>query len=185
MSLRNDVSPETLSVSLQPEGVYVEYLDGRSVFYHGVPQATTGPVRTGPGKDVHVLVTDPTETEGVVVYVNDRKTADEILADTGVGRVVLEANEETTLFPGVDVSIGDYRVEVDADPEVARGRVFVFAEDELSEQSWEIVLPSSDRLDRRTSEADRDRPTDPEADGDPGPPDSVDEDGDDGRTTWG
>jgi hypothetical protein len=185
MSLRNDVSPETLSVSLQPEGVYVEYLDGRSVFYHGVPQATTGPVRTGPGKDVHVLVTDPTETEGVVVYVNDRKTADEILADTGVGRVVLEANEETTLFPGVDVSIGDYRVEVDADPEVARGRVFVFAEDELSEQSWEIVLPSSDRLDGEASEADRDRPTDPEADGDPGPAEPVDEDGDDGRTIWG
>lgn len=152
MSLRNDVAPESLSVSLEPEGVYVEYVDGRSVFYHGVPEATTGPVLTGPGKDVHVLVTDPTETEGVIVYINDRKTADEILADTGVGRVILEAGEETTVFPGVEASVGDYRVEVDADPEAARGRVFVFEEDELSERSWEIVPESSDRVGEGTDE---------------------------------
>lgn len=152
MTLRSDVAPETLSISLEPEGVYVEYIDGRSVFYHGVPTATTGPVLTSPGKDVHVLVTDPTETEGVLVYVNDRKTSDEILADSGVGRVVLDGNEETTLFPGVEVGVKSYRVKVDADPETARGRVFVFAEDELSEQSWEIVPPSSDRAEGDESE---------------------------------
>ncbi|MWG33945.1 DUF5796 family protein [Halomarina oriensis] len=139
MTLRNDIAPDSLSVSLQPEGVEVEYHDGRSVFYHGVPQRATGPVTAAPGKDVHVLVTDPTETEGVVVYVNDRKTSDEILEDSGVGRVVLDAGEETSVFPGVDVRVESYRVTVDADPEAARGRVFVFAEDELGEQSWELV----------------------------------------------
>jgi hypothetical protein len=141
MSLRNDVAPDTLSVSLEPEGVEVGYMDGRSVFYHGVPERTTGPVNTPPGRDVHVLVTDPTETEGVLVYVNDRMTADEILEDTGVGRVLLEPGEGTTLFPGVEAEAapGGYRITVDADPNAARGRVFVFAEDATSEHSWEIV----------------------------------------------
>ena len=139
MSLRNDIAPDSLPVRLQPEGVEVEYHDGRSVFYHGVPEKATGSVTAPPGKDVHVLVTDPTETEGVMVYVNDRKTADEILEDSGVGRVVLEAGEETTVFPGVDARVDSYRVTIEADPEAARGRVFVFAEDGLGEQSWEIV----------------------------------------------
>jgi hypothetical protein len=138
MSHRSEISPDTLSVSLEAEGVGVEYSDGRTVFYHGVPDPVES-VRTPPGKQVHVLVTDPTETEGVMVYVNDRKTADGILRDSGVGRVLLEQGEETSLFPGVTVRETGYRIEVEADPEVARGRVFVFAEDELGEQSWEIV----------------------------------------------
>ena len=139
MSIRNDIAPDSLPVSLQAEGVEVEYADGRSVFYHGVPETSSDPVTPPPGKDVHVLVTDPTETEGVMVYVNDRQTADEILEDSGVGRVVLDDGEETTVFPGVEVSVDSYRVTVDADPEAARGRVFVFAEDGLGEQSWELV----------------------------------------------
>jgi hypothetical protein len=137
--MRSDIAPDSLPVSLQPEGVEVEYHDGRSVFYHGVPEKVEGSVTTPPGKDVHVLVTDPTGTEGVIVYVNDRKTADEILEDSGVGRVVLESGEETTVFPGVDARADAYRVTVAADPEAARGRVFVFAEDELGERSWELV----------------------------------------------
>lgn len=136
---RSDVAPDTVGISLEQEGVEVTYTDGRSVFYHGVPQRAEGRVISGPGKDVHVLVTDPTETEGVMVYVNDRKTDDEILKDTGVGRVVLDRGEADSLFPGVEVANSGYRIEVTADPEVARGRVFVFVEDELGEQSYEIV----------------------------------------------
>ena len=139
MSYRTDVAPETLRVSLEPEGVEVEYLDGRSVFYHGVPAKREGSVVCGPGKDVHVLVTSPDEEEGVMVYVNDRDTHDDILETTGVGRVVLERGEETSLFPGVEATNHGYRLEVTADPEVARGRVFVFAEDSRSEASYEIV----------------------------------------------
>ena len=139
MSVRSDVSPDTLPVELAEEGIYVEYADGRRVFYNGVPEKVEGDLRTQPGKLVHVLVTDPTETEGVLMYVNDRKTHDEILQDSGVGRIVLDPGETEELFPGVELRMDGYAVVVDADPEVARGRVFVFEEDELGERSFEVV----------------------------------------------
>ena len=138
MSARNDVAPSTLGVELAEEGVYIEYTDGREAFYNGVPERVEGTLRTNPGKDVHVLVTDPTETEGVLVYVNDLKTHDEILESTGVGRVLLDPDEEEELFPGVTVRADGYAVEVEADPETARGRVFVFEEDELGEYAYEL-----------------------------------------------
>lgn len=144
MSQRSDIAPDTLRVSLEPEGVEVEYLDDRSVFYHGVPAAREESVVCGPGKDVHVLVTSPDETEGVMVYVNDRNTHDDILESTGVGRVIIERDEEASLFPGVDARNHGYRIEVSADPAVARGRVFVFAEDEMGEASYEIVAETGD-----------------------------------------
>lgn len=139
MGIRSEISPDTLQIALEPEGIRVEYTDDRSVFYHGVPEKTSGSVLAPPGAQVHVLITDPTETEGAMIYVNDRKTADEILRGTGVGRVLVEKDEETSIFPGVTVRRSGYRIEVASDPEIARGRVFVFAEDERSERSWEIV----------------------------------------------
>lgn len=138
MSARNDVSPETVGVELTDDGIFVEYTDGRRTFYHGVPQRHEGVLRCQPGKDVQVLVCDPSETEGVMVYVNDRKTHDDILESTGVGRVILESGESTEIFPGVEVTADGYAVEVTADPAVTRGRVFVFVEDELGEQSYEL-----------------------------------------------
>ena len=140
-NLRTDVAPDTVPVELDPDGVRVEYSDGRSVFYHGVPRKAERSVTSAPGKDVHVLVTDPTETEGVLVYVNDRKTHDDILRDSGVGRVIVERGETASLFPGVEATNTGYRIEVRADPETAMGRVFVFVEDEMSEASFEIVEP--------------------------------------------
>jgi hypothetical protein len=139
MSQHSEVSPDTLPLELTEAGIAVEYTDGREVFYHGIPAKVEGSHTTAPGKEVHVLVTDPTETEGVLVYVNDRTTADEIIEDTGVGRVFVDGGDETTLFPGVSVAAGSYRITVEADPEVARGRVFVFEEDEMGERSVEVV----------------------------------------------
>lgn len=139
MSQRSEFSPDTLSISLTEAGIAVEYTDGREVFYHGVPAKVEGTHTTAPGKEVHVLVTNPTETEGVLVYVNDRTTIDEIIDGTGVGRILVEKGEETTLFPGVEVGAANHRVTVTADPETARGRVFVFEENELGERSIEIV----------------------------------------------
>ncbi|NHX35827.1 MULTISPECIES: DUF5796 family protein [Halolamina] len=140
MSNRNDVAPGTVGVDLRDEGVVVEYDDGRDTLYRGVPSAETGSVRTGPGKECHLLVTDPTESEGVMLYINDLKTEDEILEDTGVGRVMLDAGEEEEVFPGVVARhVEGRRIEVEADPEEARGRVFVFVEDDWGEQSFEIV----------------------------------------------
>ncbi|MHC3439911.1 DUF5796 family protein [Natrialbaceae archaeon A-gly3] len=139
MSTRSDVPPSTLSVDLVDGGVVVEYLDGREVFYHGVPEAVEGAIKTPPGKEVHVLVTDPDGLEGVMTYINDRNTHDDILESTGVGRVMLEADEAEEVFPGVTVSTEGYSVSVEADLEAVDGRVFVFAEDEMSEHSYEIV----------------------------------------------
>jgi hypothetical protein len=140
MNARSDVSPSTVGVSLVEHGVEVEYLDGRTAIYRGVPEPVEGTLRTAPGKDTHVLVTDPTGTEGVIVYVNDRNTHDDVLRQSGVGRVLLAPGESTELFPGVSVRRTDgRRCEVDADPDVARGRVFVFVEDEFGEQSFEMV----------------------------------------------
>jgi hypothetical protein len=140
MSTREDVAPSTLGIELREEGIEVEYLDGRTTLYRGVPEAVPGTLRTGPGKEVHVLVTDPTETEGVMMYINDRATEAEILESTGVGRVMLEADETEEVFPGVVVrAAGGERLELEADPEAARGRVFAFVEDEWGEQSYELL----------------------------------------------
>ncbi|WP_435069371.1 DUF5796 family protein [Haloplanus sp. C73] len=140
MSIRSDVAPSTLPVELLEEGVQVEYLDGRTTLYRGVPRKAEETLTTGPGKEVHVLVTDPDGTEGVMMYVNDRKTHDDILESTGVGRIVLDEGEAEEVFPGVTVATPDgMRCRVDADLSVARGRVFVFVEDDWGEQSYELV----------------------------------------------
>ena len=139
MSQRGEVSPSTLGVELDPDGVIVEYLDGREAFYHGVPAAVEGSVRCQPGKEVHVLVTSPDETEGVMVYVNDRNTHDDVLESTGVGRVFVESGEEAEVFPGVRVTMDGYATVVEADPAATGGRVLVFEEDELGERSYELV----------------------------------------------
>lgn len=139
MAHRSDVPPDTLGIELAAEGIAVEYLDGRSVFYHGVPEKREGSVTTPPGTEVHVLVTDGTGTSGILVYVNDRRTHDDVLADSGVGRVLLDAGESADVFPGVTARSTGYRVEVSADAAALEGRVFVFAEDEVQERAYELV----------------------------------------------
>lgn len=139
MSQRSDVPPDTVGVELDPDGVFVEYQDESDVFYRGVPEEVEGPIRCQAGKQVHVLVTDHDGSEGVMVYVNDRKTHDEILELTGVGRIILEPGEETEIFPGVRARGDGHAVEVEADQSRLDGRVFVFEEDELGERSFELV----------------------------------------------
>ncbi len=144
MTLRDEISPDSLPVELQEDGVQIQYTDGRTVYYRGVPAKREGRVRTAPGKDTHVLVTDPTGTEGVLTYVNDQKTHDDILRDTGVGRVLLDTDESTTVFPGVSVTNEQHRIVVEADLDTVDGRVFVFEEDEMGERSYELVPAESD-----------------------------------------
>ncbi len=144
MVVHTDVPPRTLGVDLREEGVVVTYADGRSTLYRGVPQTVSGSLQTAPGKETHVLVTDPTETEGVLLYVNDLKTADEILEDTGVGRILLDEGDREEVFPGVSVSRTDgLRTTVEVDPDEAGGRVFVFVEDDWGEASYEFVEDDS------------------------------------------
>ena len=147
---RNDVAPSTLAVSLLDEGVEVEYTDGRRTLYRGVPERVSGSLTTNPGRDLHVLVTDPTESEGVLVYVDERKTHDDVLESTGVGRVILGPGENEELFPGVVVRrAGELRYEVEADPGTARGRVFAFVEDDWGEDSYEFVTATATDADER------------------------------------
>jgi len=175
MDSRSDVPPDTLPVELTPDGVEVTYQDGRRVFYRGVPAKVSESVRTAPGKDVHVLVTDEGERRGVLVYVNERKTEDSILEGTGVGRVLLDRGEETTVFPGVTVRERQLRVEVEADPVVVDGRVFVFEEDEMGERSFELVADGAadDGGARDVADGDAADVDDPAGDS----TDGVDEDG--------
>jgi hypothetical protein len=139
MSNRSDIAPDTVSVELTEDGIAVEYLDGRTAFYHGVPAKTEERVTTAPGKDTHVLITDKTETSGILVYVNDLRTHDDIIEESGVGRVILDDGESDELFPGVTVTDKQMRVAVTVDFDVTDGRVFVFEEDEMGERSFEIV----------------------------------------------
>ena len=138
MTARGDVAPQPLDVELDDGGIYVSYLDNRRVFYNGVPELVEGTLRCQPGKDVQVLVTDASETEGVMTYVNERKTEDEILESSGVGRVYLETGESTELFEGVTATVDGLAVEIDAEMDRIDGRVFVFEEDELGEAMYEL-----------------------------------------------
>jgi hypothetical protein len=133
-----EVSPDTLSVELLEEGVTVEYTDGRSVLYRGVPTVADSPYQTTPGKDTHVLVVDESETSGILLYVNERRTDAAILEGTGVGRVLLDGDEQATLFPGVTVRGGGLREDIVVESDFS-GRVFVFEEDQFSEHSAEVV----------------------------------------------
>jgi hypothetical protein len=139
MRHRSTVPPSTLPIEIREEGIVVEYLDGRDVLYRGVPEAATESVRTRPGTLVQVLVAAPSETEGVLTYINDRDSHDEVLEDSGVGRVFVDPGESQELFPGVTARADGYAVVVNADPTLVDGRVFVFEEDELLERSYELV----------------------------------------------
>jgi hypothetical protein len=140
----SEVAPDTLSVRLTDGGIVVKYLDGHEVFYHGVPQPVETPHRTAPGKDVHVLVTDDSETSGVLMYIDERTTEDGILSSTGVGRLLLDRDERRTVFPGVEVERGDLRYELTLDESAVDGRVFVFEEDHFEECSYELTASPED-----------------------------------------
>ena len=140
MEHRSRIAPQTLRVALLDHGVEVQYLDGRSVLYHGIPRRQHEELVSPPGKETHVLITDTTGTEGVMIYLNDRTTHDDIFRSTGVGRVILAAGEHTAVFPGVTVegAAGD-RVAITVDHDAVEGRVFVFIEDDWGEASYEFL----------------------------------------------
>lgn len=165
MSARSDVPPSTIGVDLVEGGVVVQYLDGRDVFYHGPPEPVEGAITTPPGKEVHVLVTGPDGVEGVMTYINDRNTHDDILESTGVGRVMLDRSDEDELFPGVTVATEAYSIRVEADLSIVDGRVFVFAEDEMSEHAYELVA-AGDTGDGKAEDTDAGEPDDASDDSD-------------------
>ena len=144
MDYRSTVSPATLRVTREDDGIVVTYLDNREAHYRRPPEPVESPLQTPPGKAVHLLVTDPDVTEGSMVYLNDRNTHDDILESTGVGRVFLEPGESETLLAGLRVEMGGHSIEIAVEHEAINRRVFVFAEDEFVEHAYEIVPDATD-----------------------------------------
>jgi hypothetical protein len=152
----SNVPPDTVGVELRRGGIAVEYCDGRKTFYAGVPQPTEH-VRAAPGTEVHLLVTDEPPTRGVLLYVDDRRTPDEVLRESGVGRVLLDDGEDRTPIPGIRVSRDHHAHEIEGDPDRIEGRAFVFVENEREERRYELgrsgsATPSGTEDDRRAAE---------------------------------
>lgn len=139
MSTRETVAPATLSVDRREEGIAIRYLDGRETVYRQPPEPTTPPLTTRPGLLVQVLqVTDEFDS-GILVYVNDRDSAAEILKDSGVGRINLQPGEAASLLPGIEVTMDGHQAVVDVDFAAVDGRVFVFEEGMLGSLAHELV----------------------------------------------
>lgn len=138
----SNVPPDTVAVDLRDGGVGIEYCDGRETFYAGVPQAAHR-VRAAPGTEVHLLVTDKPPTRGVLLYVDDRRTPDEVLSESGVGRVLLDDGENRSPVPGITVARDHHSHVIEGDPERIDGRAFVFAENEHEERRYELATPES------------------------------------------
>lgn len=139
MSTRETVSPATLQVARRESGIAVTYLDGRETVYREVPDPTTPPLATRPGRLVTVLQVTPSFDTGVLVYVNDPDSAAEILEDTGVGRINLQPGEVASLLPGIEAEMDGHTTVIDADLAAIEGRVFVFEEGTLGTAAYELV----------------------------------------------
>jgi hypothetical protein len=140
------VPPDTVGVELREGGVTVEYCDGRETMYSGVPKPTDH-VRAAPGTEVHLLVTDDPPTRGVLLYVDDRRTPDDVLRESGVGRVLLDDGEQREPVPGITVGRDHHAHEIDGDPDRIEGRAFVFVENAREERRYELAAPEESATD--------------------------------------
>lgn len=136
--MRSNVSPSPLPLEDRDDGVALRYLDGRVVEYRGPIQDREPPVHAALTYAVHVLVTDPDQEEGIMVYVNDYDTSDAVLKSTGVGRILLEDGGRESIYPGVETEREGERVAVEVDPEAVDGRVYVFVENQLEERAYRL-----------------------------------------------
>ncbi|AWB26888.1 DUF5796 family protein [Halococcoides cellulosivorans] len=132
------VDPATLPITIDDSGVEVTYDDGRTVRYRGVPQAREESVTVSAHRRVHVLATDADGETGALVYLTDRRTHHAVLEESGVGRYLPEETPQTIL-PGVTARREGSQLDIGADPDAVAGRVFVFVEDDRTEQSYELL----------------------------------------------
>lgn len=139
MRHRSNVSPAPLTVDRDGDGIEVRYRDGRTVRYADPVPADGERIAANTAYEIHALVTDPDGSEGVMVYVNDHDTSDDILESTGVGRLLLEPGEEAAIYPGVTAARSRERITVRADPDAIDGSLYVFVENELEERAFRLV----------------------------------------------
>lgn len=143
MRHRSNVSPVPLSVERRPEEVVLTYLDGRVVTYAGPFEPRDGSVTANRSFAVHVLVVDHDTDQGVMTYVNDLDTSDDILESTGVGRVILDDGDREVLYPGVEVRRSGEEVTVTTDETVDDAAVYTFIENARGEAGV-ILTPAED-----------------------------------------
>lgn len=142
MAVYSDVSPATLPVDVDEEGVHVTYLDGRRVTYRASPKQRVETVDVPAWSHVHLLIVDADQSHGRMVYINDRHTDDEILESTGVGRVILAEERVAALGSGIDVKQVGERIHATVSTPVDHRLVFVFVEDQFQEHAYEVIPPT-------------------------------------------
>jgi len=135
----HEVDPETLTVTIDENGVEITYDDGRTVRYRGVPVGRGESVRVPARRRIHVLGTDADGTSGALVYLTDRRTHEAVLEESGVGRLFPDGSGRTVL-PGVTAALDGSDIVIRADPDAVPGRVFVFEEDERTEHGYELLV---------------------------------------------
>lgn len=143
MSPLGNVSPASLPVHAGDEGIEITYLDDRRVTYRATPESTQSPVRVQERSQVHVLIVGPDGDAGRLVSINDRKTSNNILERTGVGRVLLDDGGEATLAPGVDVHRSGEELIVHVSPVVGERRILVFVDTQRHEHAYEVAPTAS------------------------------------------
>ncbi len=133
--------PKPLAVRMPAEEdtIYVEYLDDHIVRYRGPFETHAPPIHTQPGRRIHVLLVEPDGSTGRLLYINEFSTAPEILSDTGVGRVFVDADDQQTLFDGIEAHSEGQRVVIDVDQATVEGRVFVITEDQFETRTIEVT----------------------------------------------
>lgn len=139
---RSNVSPVPLPIDRTDEGIAIEYLDGRSVQYGTPVDAPDPPVESTTSFEIHVLVVDADRDEGIMVYINDYDTVDEILEATGVGRILLGDGDSEAVYPGVRVSREGERIAIAVEEGLADAWVYVFVENPVDERAYRLAHPA-------------------------------------------
>lgn len=139
MEARSNVSPVPLTLHPGESQMTLEYLDGRRVEYEAPLETQSGSVSANVAYEIHVLVTDADETEGIMTYVNDYDTSDEILESTGVGRVLLDVDDREALYPGVTARRSADQITIDVEADAIDGSVYAFVENQLDERVYRLV----------------------------------------------
>lgn len=142
MRHRSNVSPVPLAVERDDDDIVLEYLDGRTVRYRGPLEPREGSVSAPITLELQVLVLDEDASEGIMVYVNDYDTVDDILEETGVGRVLLGDGDTEALYPGVIATRSGQTIEVEVDDALTDAWVFVFVENQFGERAYRLARPA-------------------------------------------
>lgn len=142
MEHRSNVSPVPLTVERSTEAVSLQYLDDRVVTYRGPFEESQSELRANRSFEVHILVIDPDTGEGIMTYINDYDTSDEILESTGVGRVLIDDGQREVIYPGITATLEGETIHVSLDSSIDDVWVYAFVENDRGESGSILASPS-------------------------------------------